>query len=130
MAGKTPEHSETTEPATDPAAVYAAVLRLVRFLDPTAVEARIVYRAGNGTWGKVPVLTPEGAASPDVPALTPMEQAVVQVIEEMRPGTVLSFDEIASRSGFSNSDSLREFVRKVAAVGGRLVKAHRGWERT
>lgn len=63
-----------------------------------------------------------------VPMLTPKQQAILQVIDEMAIGDVLSHDEIATRAGYSNSSDLREYVQRLFEAG-RLRTDRRGWKR-
>lgn len=66
--------------------------------------------------------------STEGPTLTPMQAAVAQAVEEMKPGDVLGFEEIAEKAGYSNGEGLRQFVRTLSEVG-KLDKAPRGWKR-
>lgn len=117
---------EATDRPPDPTAVYGAVRSLARFLDPGAGDCKIVYRNSSGT--RTVIAVPEDGGDGIVPDLTPMQEAVKEVVDGMRPGTVKCFDEIAEASGYSNCDDLRVFVRTLAAHG-RLKKGPRGWEK-
>lgn len=64
----------------------------------------------------------------DAPVLTPKQQAILQVIDEMGIGDVLSHDEIATRAGYANSSDLREYVQRLFEAG-RLRADRRGWKR-
>jgi hypothetical protein len=68
--------------------------------------------------------------SPDMalPSLTPKQQAILQVVDEMAIGDVLSYDEIATLAGYSNSSDLREYVQRLFEAG-RLSRDRRGWRR-
>jgi alkylated DNA nucleotide flippase Atl1 len=68
--------------------------------------------------------------SDDCPAddLTPKDKAVLQVIDEMAVGSVLSNDQIAQAAGYANSGKLRTFM-KTLAIAGRLKPHRYGWER-
>ena len=60
--------------------------------------------------------------------LTPKQKAILQVIDEMKIGDVLSNEQVATNAGYSCSSDLRSFVKSVAMAG--RLKPHRyGWER-
>jgi hypothetical protein len=69
----------------------------------------------------------EGAGG--VVADTPMKRAVVQAVDEMKVGEVVSYEKLARLAGFSNSGPLREFVKEYAEAGGRLEPHRQGWEK-
>jgi hypothetical protein len=61
--------------------------------------------------------------------LTPMQSAVVQALNEAKVGETLPYDVIAKRSGYSNTDSLRTFVRQLVVTRSDLVRTPRGIQR-
>lgn len=60
--------------------------------------------------------------------LTDMEAAVLEVIDGVSVGTVISTDEIARRSGFSNTDEMRKFLQ-LLAKSNRIRRVRYGYER-
>lgn len=59
--------------------------------------------------------------------MSELERAVLRVVDEkMEIGEKIGFDDLAAKSGYSNCEELREFVRQLA-VAGRLRKSNRGW---
>ncbi len=72
------------------------------------------------------------AANPLAPeTMTPMQRDVVQAIDEMMVGSVLSYTALAKKAGCANSGPFRDFVKRYAAESGR-IEAHeggRGWEK-
>lgn len=79
--------------------------------------------------GKLAVNLPIQQAKPDSDdGLTPMQAAVLQAIDEMAPGEVLSHAEIAERAGYPASGPLRKFVSDTALTG-KLKRTSLGWEK-
>jgi hypothetical protein len=93
---------------------------------------KIVYETEDGQRGSIPVPVPARNAGCDpVSTLTEIQAAVLQVIDEATPGTVLTFDAIADRAGYSATQSLREYVRRLADAGRlKRIGGNRGWEVT
>ena len=60
--------------------------------------------------------------------LSPMESAVLEVIDGMRIGAVLSTQKIAELAGYAASGKLRDYLRELARSG-RLKNATGGFER-
>ena len=65
----------------------------------------------------------------DPERLTPMQRDVVQAVDEMLVGTVLSYAELADKAGVGNGGRFREFVKQYAEGTGRLESTSKGWEK-
>lgn len=122
------------DPTPLPRDVYAAIAGMIEPLTGSAGLARlkIVYETEDGQRGSIPVPVPaRNAGSDPVSTLTEMQAAVLQVIDEATPGTVLTTDTIAAQSGYANTGKLREYIRSLVDAG-RLSRAtgNRGWSVT
>ena len=117
-----------------PRDVYAAIAGMIEPLTGSAGLARlkIVYETEDGQRGSIPVPVPtRNAGSDPVSTLTEIQAAVLQVIDEATPGTVLTFDAIADLAGYSAAPSLKEYVRRLADAGRlKRIGGNRGWEVT
>lgn len=60
--------------------------------------------------------------------LTDKQRAVLQVIDKMKVGDVLSTQEIARRSGYGNTGDLRNYL-KILQVAGKLLGTNQGQKR-
>lgn len=131
-------------PSPDRQAVRRLVAELVLADEPAARNIRIVYDVPAGDGGvmtgriPVPAVAPEPAGvgdeddGPFAPErLTPMQQDVVQAIDEMPVGTVLSYAALADKAGCNNSGPFREFVKDYAKATRRIAPhpRGRGWEK-
>lgn len=133
------EQPKTPPAEFDPQRVFGELVKLLRQLDPSVESAKVVYRGvGKGT---IPVPLDAVAAddhgddddeqlNPFAPErLTPMQRDVVQAIDEMLVGTVLSYAELADKAGCANSGPFRTFVKGYAEQSGRLEPHAKGWEK-
>jgi O6-methylguanine-DNA--protein-cysteine methyltransferase len=57
--------------------------------------------------------------------LTPMQSAVSEVVRAMKPGEVMTMEEIAKKAGYTANGKLRDFVRLIAPGAG-LRSTNRG----
>jgi hypothetical protein len=48
---------------------------------------------------------------------TPMQAAVLTVVNEMKVGEELSYDEIADKAGYANTGHLRAYLKELEATG-------------
>ncbi len=83
----------------------------------------IVVRLRDG--GKVVLPGPISDTEP----LTPMQESVMEVIEDMTPGDVFSNEDFAEKSGYANTGAMRDFIRKSARKNG-LRKTNKGWHKS
>lgn len=127
-----PEAEQTPLPETVAAPcsladAYATVIAYVRQSNPNARRFRFVYEDDEGQRGVLPV-TSEVEENPD-DDLTPKQQAIRQAVLETPRGELLTNDDIAKKSGWTNTRDLQDFVRFLARAG-LLKPAKRGWKRS
>lgn len=104
--------------------------------------AEFVIRTADGRQQTIQLPHPQGKGTEpkdrnaalgqfDPETLTPMQRDVVQAIDEMLVGTVLSYTALAKKAGCANSGPFRDFVKQYAAETGRIEAndSGRGWEK-
>lgn len=130
MAPKAEQHAETAAPSVpDITDDLADMLRRGRVAGPTAV-ASVEFRLADGRRIGMDLPAPrdatedEGGADP----VTDMQAAVIQAVNEMASGEVLTREQIADRAGYACNGKLKDFVALLAATG-KLRRVHRGFER-
>ena len=112
----------------NPQTAYDAVTALVLALASDAENIRVVYDTATGR-GVIPIPAHDAETVADEPSpLTEMQAAVAEVIKEAKHGETLSFEGIALKSGYANSEGLRGFVRTLSATG-QLEKTPKGWKK-
>jgi hypothetical protein len=121
------DHSRSPAAVPDLADDLADMLRRGRVWGGEPLE-RIVFVTVSGRRNSIslPTTAPDGPEEDD--PLTEMELAVLEVVDGMRVGAVVSTDEIARRSGFSNNGSMRDFLKSLAKAG-RMKRVRHGYER-
>lgn len=95
---------------------------------------RIVCELEDG--GKISRVFPQREISQEDPdmvqtegsELTERHRAILQVIEKMKVGDVLSTEEIAKRSGYANTGGLRNYL-KILQASGRLLGTSQGQQK-
>jgi hypothetical protein len=96
------------------------------FVGVGVTEVRITLSDGRRQMLQLPTVVPSSDGTET--HLTPMQRDVLQVVDGMGRGEVMSFEQLATKAGWSNSDNLRVFVRSLADVG-RLKPSRLGWEK-
>ena len=72
---------------------------------------------------KIDLILPAAA---DGRRLTAAESAVLEVVENMPPGTVWSVAQIVDRAGYSVTTEIRRYIRSLSHL---LIEHTHGWER-
>lgn len=96
-----------------------------RFFGGDVVEMKLTLASG-----AIHKLTLPVAKAIDDPTdmMSPMQKAIIQVIDEMEIGELATNDDLAEKAGYANTGPLRSFVKSLA-IAGRLKKQQYGWER-
>ncbi len=113
-------------PPQSPPDLYGLIRTGAVFAGLVVTELKLTL--ADGRVQKLQLPPPPDRADDDAADLSPMKREVVQVVDEMGVGEVLSFEQIAEKAGYSNSDYLRVFVRSLETAG-RLRRVRNGWEK-
>lgn len=119
------------DPPLTPDALFAALNAWVRSFDPRAQGLVILYESG-GMRGKIPVPFEGDSEEQDDPSanLTVMERDILQVLrDDMKPGDVWTYDDIAKKAGWKYSGSLRAAVKSFAPAL-KITVTTRGCKKT